>query len=101
MLRNITVGIYIPLCKFIRSVSLLTTGWKTRGSNGSGAECFRTIQTVPEAYPFPCTLDAEPSLWLEQPERGAYHPASNSGLREGYSNASVSTPFLCRSVMEW
>jgi len=24
-------------------------------------------------------MDAEPSQWVEQPERGAYHPASNFG----------------------
>ena len=44
-----------------------------------GAECFRTIQTAVEAHPFSCTMDAETSPWVEQPERGAYHPASNFG----------------------
>jgi hypothetical protein len=98
MLRNITVGIYIPLCKLIRSVSRLLTDWTTRGSNVSGAECFRTIQTSLEAHPFSCILDAEPSPWVEQPELGAYRPASNSGVRVGYSSASASLPFLCKHV---
>jgi hypothetical protein len=83
MLWNVTVGIYIPLCKFILSVSRLPTGLTTRGSNESGAERFRTVQTAPEAYPFSCILDAEPSPWVAQPERGDDHPVSNSGLRVG------------------
>jgi len=83
MLRNIPVGIYIPLCELVRSVSRLTTVWKTRWSNESGSECFRTIQTALEDHPFSCTMDEESSPWVEQSKLGAYHPASNSGVRVG------------------
>ena len=68
------VTTFVIWAAIAQSVQLLATGWTVRGSNLSGGEIFRTIQTGPGAHPDSCTMGTGSFPGVKRTERGADYP---------------------------